>query len=192
LEAMNEAQVTVEGTTYPLPDPFLVIATENPVEYQGTYPLPEAQLDRFSMMLELGYPGRDDELAVVESRRGCDPLDKIKPVVTCEEIKKIGEMVGTVEMDRTISEYMVDIARASREDPRVKLGASTRALLTLSRCARARALLEGRSYVLPDDVKSLATVVIAHRLVLENKVKYGGVEKKEVFDDILDKVTVPV
>jgi MoxR-like ATPase len=189
---MNEAQVTVEGTTYPLPDPFLVIATENPVEYQGTYPLPEAQLDRFAMMLDLGYPSKKDELEIVESRRKTDPLDALEPVVDDKTIKSFRAKVGEVEMDSSIADYMVEIARATREDPRVKLGASPRALLTLSRCARAKAFLLGRAHLLPDDVKSLATVVIAHRLVLENKIKYGGVEKREVFQDILDKVRVPV
>jgi len=192
LEAMNESQVTVEGTTYPLPDPFLVIATENPVEYQGTYPLPEAQLDRFAMMLELGYPSKKDEIEIVDSRKKSDPLDALKPVVDGVAIKKARKAVGEVEIDPSIADYMVEIARATREDTRVKLGASPRALLTLSRCARAKAFIEGRSHLLPDDVKSLSTVVIAHRLVLENKIKYGGGEKREVFQDILEKVPAPV
>jgi len=192
LEAMNEGQVTVEGVTYPLPKPFLVIATENPVEYQGTYPLPEAQLDRFAMQLEIGYPNEPDELEILYSRREQDPLDNIQPVIDCNQICSIQEQVRQVNIEESVAHYIVRIIRATRDDMNIRLGASPRAFLTLSRCSQAKAFYENRDYVVPDDVKRLASRVLSHRIVLENKVKYSGARKKDVFRGILNKVEVPV
>ena len=192
LEAMNESQVTVEGRTYPLKQPFMVIATQNPVEYHGTYPLPEAQLDRFAMQLEIGYPDEDSELEVLFSRRLEDPMDALRPVINCDRIMLIRHEVENVTIEKTIAAYMVGIVRATRENPRIMLGASPRALLALSRASQAWACMAGRDYVLPEDVKFLAPRVLSHRLVLDNKTRYSGTEKSAVLAEVLDRVNVPV
>ncbi len=192
LEAMNERQVTVEGTTYPLQAPFMVIATENPIEYHGTYPLPEAQLDRFAMQLVIGYPGEDSELEILYSRKEKDPLDDIEPVLTCEDIRNIQNDIKKIGIEKSVAEYMVRLIRSTREDGRVKLGSSPRALITLSHCCQAKAFLSQRDFVIPDDVKSMAVEVLAHRIVLENKAKYSGVKNGEVILDLLGKISVPV
>lgn len=191
LEAMNENQVSIEGRTYKLTRPFLVIATENPIEYQGTYPLPEAQLDRFAMQLELGYPDKEHELEVLYSRKKNDPIDEIQPVISCEEICEIQDNVKSVEIERTVAEYAQQIIASTRNDSRIKLGASPRALLALSRCAQSQAYINDREYVTPDDIKSLAVKILSHRVVLENKEKYSGVTNRSVIEDILAKTNVP-
>ena len=192
LEAMNEAQITVEGVTYKLKQPFLVIATENPVEYQGTYPLPEAQLDRFALEIEIGYPSEKDEIEILYSRQGVDPIETIKPVITCQEICDIQKIVKNINIEQTVAHYIVKIIRATRDDMRVKLGASPRALLSLSRAAQAEAFLEGRDFVIPEDVKKLAPIVLAHRIILENKAKYSGITKRQVVMDIMNEVPLPM
>lgn len=192
LEAMNERQVSVEGVTYKLSQPFIVIATENPIEYQGTYPLPEAQLDRFAIELKIGYPDEEEELELLYSRQYGDPLDNLKPVIDCTTICKIQEEVGRVKVEKSIGHYIVQLIRATREDVRIKLGASPRALLALTRVSQAAAFIDGRDFLLPDDVKRLAVDVLSHRLVLENKVRYSGVSKREILKSILDKVEVPI
>jgi MoxR-like ATPase len=192
LESMNECQATVDGVRYPLPVPFLVIATENPVEYHGTYPLPEAQLDRFAMQIQIGYPEEDDELAILYSRIDKDPLDQIKPVINCQQIVALQEDVKKVGIEKSVALYMTRIIRETRRDPKVKLGLSPRALLTISRCSQAKAFLEGRSYVLPDDVKALAKVVLPHRIMLETRAQFSGSDKKRVIEEILDKIEAPV
>ena len=192
LEAMNEGQVSVEGITYPLPRPFMVIATENPVEYQGTYPLPEAQLDRFIMQLEIGYPSENDELEILYSRQGKDPLEELVPVISGDEICKIQEQVRKVSVDKSIAHYILQIIRATRDSMKVKLGASPRAFLALTCCAQAKAFYEKRDYLIPDDVKLLAPSVLSHRIILENKVKYSGGTKLDVFRQILNKIDVPI
>ncbi len=191
LEAMNESQVSVEGKTYKLPHPFLVIATENPVEHQGTYHLPEAQLDRFAMQVGIGYPGEDDEMGVLYSRKEEDPLDKINPVITCGQICELQDSVRKVGIEKSVALYMTRLVRQTRDDSRVKLGLSPRALLSLSRCAQARAFLEGRDYVVPDDVKLLAGAVLSHRIMLESRAQFAGSDKRRVIKDILDKLEVP-
>ncbi len=191
LEAMNEGQVTVEGTTHLLARPFLVIATENPIEYQGTYPLPEAQLDRFAMQLNLGYPDEEHELEMLYSRKDADPIDSIEPVINCEDICKLQDAVKGVEIERSVAGYALKLITATRNDSRIKLGASPRALLSLSRCAQAQAYILGRNYVIPDDVKKLASKVLPHRIVLEHKEKYSGVDNKAVVDSIVDKTETP-
>jgi MoxR-like ATPase len=191
LEAMNESQVSIESTTYQLAKPFIVIATENPIEYYGTYPLPEAQLDRFAMQLSLGYPGVEDETAMLVARKSVDPLSAIEPLMSCEQLVAAQEDVKKLDIEKSVAAYMVAIVRATREDPRIKLGASPRALLSLSRCAQAKAWLEGRDYVSPDDVKLLAPSVLAHRLALDNKVKHSGVKPQELVEELVGGVRPP-
>ena len=191
LEAMNECQVSIEGVTYHLAEPFLVIATENPIEYYGTYPLPEAQLDRFAMELSLGYPGIEDETAMLLARRSIDPLSSIIPVMSCEQLKAAQAETRKVEVETSVAAYMVAIVRATREESRIRLGASPRALLSLSRCARAKAWLDGRDYVTPDDIKKLAPVALGHRLVLDNKSKHSGVKPQDLVKELLEGVKAP-
>jgi MoxR-like ATPase len=191
LEAMNENQVSIEGRTYKLERPFLVIATENPIEYHGTYPLPEAQLDRFAMQLELGYPDKEHELEVLYSRKKLDPIDEIQAVISCEEICGVQDEVRSIDIERTVAEYALELIASTRNDSRIRLGASPRALLALSRCAQAKAYMNERDYVIPDDVKSLAVKILSHRIVLENKEKYSGVTNRSVIEDILSKTKVP-
>ena len=192
LEAMNEGQVTAEGETYQLPNPFMVIATQNPIEYQGTYPLPEAQLDRFAIQVEIGYPSAEAEAEILQSRCGKDPLDDLKPVINATEIADIQQKVAKLEIERSVAAYMVEIVRATRDDIRIRLGASPRALLALTRCSQAKAFMDDRTFVTPDDVRKMAAVVLSHRIILDNKVKYSGAKKKEVFDSVLTKVVVPL
>ena len=192
LEAMNEAQVTVEGKTYKLEQPFMVIATQNPIEYHGTYPLPEAQLDRFAIELQIGYPGEEDELDVLYSRQGDDPILSLKAVIGCEKICAIQKEVEKVKIEKSVGHYIVRIVRATRNDMRVKLGASPRALLSLTKSAQAAAFLEGRDFILPEDVKQLMPSVLSHRIILENKIRYSGINKRTVVSEILNNVEVPV
>jgi len=192
LEAMNEHQVSIEGRTYPLPDPFLVIATENPVEYHGTYPLPEAQLDRFAMQLPMGYPDEVTELEILYVRQTEDPLAHLRPIVSCADVARLHAEVRKTGIEKSVGRYMVQLIRETRHDARIQLGASPRALLTLARCAQARAFMLGRDYVLPDDVKHLAPSVLAHRLVLDNKAKHGGQTSHALLAELLASVAVPV
>lgn len=192
LEAMSEHQVSIDGQAHALPLPFMVIATENPIEYQGTYPLPEAQLDRFAMQLSLGYPDENDELAILFDRKEHDPAADIVPVLNCQEILHIHELVKKVGLEKSVAEYMLRLIRATRSDSRVMLGASPRALLILSRCCQANAFIEGRDFVLPDDVKRLAKVVLPHRIIIDNKTKYSGVTNQAVVVEIVDTMKAPV
>jgi MoxR-like ATPase len=191
LEAMSEGQVTIEGVTYPLPDFFVVIATQNPVEFQGTYPLPEAQLDRFGVNLSIGYPVMNDEIEVFYSQNQKHPLDDLESVTDLADILKLREEVKKVEVSRLVAGYIVNLADASRRSPDLKLGISTRGSLMLYRMSQARAFMENRTFVLPDDVKSIALKVLSHRLVLDTKSKYSGITKKQIVEDILLKVPVP-
>ena len=192
LEAMNERQVSIDGHVEKLAEPFLVIATENPVEYYGTYPLPEAQLDRFALQISLGYPDEDAEMALLMDRKIVDPLDSIQPLLDCREVCNISAEVHTVEIERSIMEYMIQIIRATRDTPEIRLGASPRALLTLSRCAQAAAWLDGRVLVRPDDVKNLLIPVLAHRLVMTLESKHAGISATEILEGIIQKTKIPV
>ena len=191
LEAMNESQVSIEGVTYHLAEPFIVIATENPIEYYGTYPLPEAQLDRFAMELSLGYPGVDDETAMLVARHSTDPLSAVKPVMDCAQMRAAQIDARKTEIEKSVAAYMVAVVRATREDLRIRLGASPRALLSLSRCAQAKAWLDGRDYVTPDDVKTLAPFSLGHRLVLDNKAKHSGLKPQALVMELLEGIAVP-
>ena len=193
LEAMSERQVSIEGVRYDLPKPFLVIATENPVEYFGTFPLPEAQLDRFAIKFSLGYPDSAEELAMLNDRWLDDPLDRIRPVMDCAHLAEIQESVRTIPMERSVQEYARAIVAATRDPENgFSLGASPRALLDLARCAQARAVLEGRDFVTPDDVSGLAVPVLAHRLILNRKSNHAGVSAQELVSAIVKKTRVPV
>jgi MoxR-like ATPase len=191
LEAMSEGQVTIDGKCYVLPHPFLVIATQNPVEYHGTYPLPEAQLDRFAMRLELGYPEEDAELEVLSSQHTSHPLDALDPVVDIEEIVHAQTAARDVRVEKPVAQYMMALVRGTRGDSRVRLGVSTRGALSLYRCSQALAFCRGRDHVLPDDVKELAPFVLAHRILRDTKAKYSGVSKESILSDVVAKVKVP-
>src|SRR5689334_18897004 len=164
LEAMSEGQVSIEGRTYPLAQPFLVIATQNPFESEGTYPLPENQLDRFMLCTEIGYPERAIELQVLASRRNGEAVDSLKSVVTGEELRRLQTHTRQVRVDPSINEYVLDIVSVTRKHPELQLGVSTRGAIVLSRAAQAMAMVENRDYVVPDDVKRLAIPVLAHRV----------------------------
>ncbi|HTU88744.1 MAG TPA: MoxR family ATPase [Gemmataceae bacterium] len=188
LEAMQENQVTIEGTTLPLPQPFMVLATQNPIEHEGVYRLPEAQLDRFLLRVNMGYPGRYDELAML--RLHSHPAAVVEQLFTAEQILDIQWQVANVHAEDTLLEYIIDLAEASREHPDLSLGASPRAALCLLRCARARALLDGRHYFTHEDVQAVAAGVLAHRLIVRPEAEVEGKQARDVVRELLD--TVPV
>lgn len=191
LEAMSENQVTVEGQRNPLQKPFLVLATQNPIEFHGTYPLPEAQLDRFFMQLDLGYPSPDIEIKILYDQSEHQPVDELQPVVTAQELIDLQMQVRQVRVEESVSQYLMTIIQNTRTDPQLKLGVSPRGSLMLFRGAQAAALLDGRDYVVPDDVQQLAPSVLAHRVVLTSKTKYANTTKQQVIVEIMDQVSVP-
>ena len=191
LEAMEEQQVTIDGVTHALPSPFLVIATQNPIELEGTYPLPEAQRDRFLMRLSIGYPSADAELEVLEVHGEGDRLAELSPVTDASSINWLKEVVGQLHAAPALRRYIVDVVRATREHPAVELGASPRASLALLRAARALAAIAGRDFVIPDDVKHLTPYVLAHRLVLTPQARMGDATPDDVLAEVLASVAVP-
>jgi len=191
LEAMGERQVTTEGSTRPLPHPFLVLATQNPVEYNGTYPLPEAQLDRFCLRLALGYPAHEYELQLLGDQAVSRPLDALQPVMDTETLARLQADVRTVEVEASVLDYIVRVVARTRRDARLRLGASPRGSLDLRRCAQAAALLAGRRAVRPDDVQRQAVPVLAHRLVIDVKERHGGLSGEAVIDEILRAEPIP-
>ncbi|GAA3409758.1 MoxR family ATPase [Paenibacillus hodogayensis] len=191
LEAMEERQVTVDGETYRLPEPFLLLATQNPFEHEGTYPLPEAQLDRFLLRIRLGYPEEKHEVEMLERSQERNPLDEVKTVVLREEWLQLQREVRAVHMDDTLRHYIVRLTSATRTHPDVALGASPRASLSLMRTAQARALCSGRTYVVPDDIKQMAVATMAHRLVLQPEARYTGKSAESVVRQLLAAVPVP-
>jgi MoxR-like ATPase len=192
LEAMSERQVSAEGVTRPLPAPFLVVATQNPVEYHGTYPLPEAQLDRFGLRLSLGYPGAEEEVDVIFSQAESHPVDGLQPILSAEDVLGLQAKVRKVRVERRLGRYVVSLAEATRRHPSIGLGCSPRGTLTLVHAAQARAFIEGRDFVIPEDVKAEAVPVLAHRLGLETKARYSGVSKEETVGEILASVPIGV
>ena len=192
LEAMEEHQITVEGVTTKLPRPFLVVATQNPVELEGTFPLPEAQLDRFLVRLKLGYPDEADEDEILLRFETENPLDTLEPVVSGDELVRLAEALRHLHVDAGVRRYAVRIVQATRADPAFELGASPRASLALFRTARAFAALSGRDYVLPDDVKTMAPYVLPHRLILSTQARLRGRETDELLADLLQRVPVPI
>ncbi len=192
LEAMAEGQVTVDGVVHKLPQPFLVIATQNPVEFLGTYPLPEAQMDRFMMRLSIGYPEREQEIKMAEQFLQGRTPDKIQAVCSAEDVLGMREEVAAVTVRENVLGYMENIVNATREETRFVLGASPRALLALIRASQAKAFLQGRDYVKPDDVKAVAKQVLLHRLVLSSEARIQKADAGEVFRSLIVKVKVPV
>jgi MoxR-like ATPase len=191
LEAMEERQVTVEGHTHVLDAPFMVIATQNPVEHEGTYPLPESQLDRFLMRLSLGYPARDAELEILDTHAADKPYEDLTPVATAKDVVAMSTHATRIHVAPALKSYLVDLAETTRRHPALSLGMSPRATLSLQRAARARAAASGRDFVVPDDVKALAQAVLAHRMVLTPEAAMQGVDTRDVVDDVLGHVPVP-
>lgn len=191
LEAMEERQVTVDAQTHVLDAPFIVIATQNPIEHEGTYPLPEAQLDRFMMRVAMGYPERTKELEMLQTHGAGSGFDDLKPVVHAEDIVRMISIARTIHVADVLRGYLIDLAEATRNHPDVLLGASPRATLYLQRAARATAAREARDYVSPDDVKSIITPVLNHRLVVRPEAQMRGVTVSEVLDDVVASVPVP-
>ncbi|MFH1717825.1 MAG: MoxR family ATPase [Planctomycetota bacterium] len=192
LEAMNENQATIEGQRHPLPKPFMVIATENPIEFHGTYPLPEAQMDRFLVRLDIGYPAVEVEVDILKSHALNEPLEKIHPVLQLEQVRQIQQEVAKVHTDNGILEYIVEIVHATRRDNRLQLGISTRGTLMLSKAARARAYFQQRDFVIPDDVLWLVPYVLPHRMIPTSKTRHGGITARQIITDIVGHIKVPV
>ncbi len=192
LECMEEFQVTVDGATRVLERPFFVIATENPIEYRGTYPLPEAQLDRFLMRVRMGYPSAEQEVVVLDRQVKEHPIHSVKAVVAREDVLRMQQQVKDVHIDPSLKQYLVELVSATRSHPMLALGASPRASLGLMRTGQARAALHGREFVLPDDIKTLAPAVLCHRLILKPEARVRQADATQLVADIVDTVPVPV
>jgi len=192
LEAMNEHQATIEGKRRPLTRPFMVLATENPIEFHGTYPLPEAQLDRFLVRLEIGYPSAEVEIDILKSHATAEPVEEIEPVLDLDQVRAIQEAVSAVHVDDAILEYIVEIVHATRHDNRLQLGISTRGSLMLSRAARARAFALNRDFVIPDDVSWVIPHALPHRLLLTPKTHHSGITAGQIVTEIVERIKVPV
>ena len=192
LEAMQERQVTVDGITRPQPRPFLVLATQNPVELEGTFPLPEAQIDRFLLCVQIGYPSAEEENAILERFRTEDPLEVLEPVTTPEEILALIRARQEIRVEASVRNYVVEVARATRQHGEIELGASPRATLALYQASQAWAAIQGREYVLPDDVKFMAPHVLMHRLMISPQAQLRGRSPEELVADIVNSVPVPV
>jgi len=191
LEAMEERQVTVDSTTYSLPTPFMVIATQNPVEHEGTYPLPESQLDRFLMRIRMGYPNRAAEIEMMDAHGTADPIAELQPVATGDDVLAMTAAVLDIHVAPSVKGYIVDLAAATRDHPALALGMSPRAVLSLQRASRARAAADGRDFVLPDDVKRMAGPVLGHRLTVTPEAGLGGTTPTDALDEVLAAVPVP-
>jgi MoxR-like ATPase len=192
LECMQENQVTIDGTSYELARPFMVMATQNPIEYEGTYPLPEAQLDRFTMRLSIGYPPLAEEARMLTEQTSDPPLERLEPVSTATELVAVVEQAKRVYVEESLNRYVVALLRHTRGDERLYLGASPRAGIALLRVAKARALLEGREYLTPDDVKAVAEPVLAHRLLVAPEARSVGLSASDLVREALDRTPVPV
>ena len=191
LEAMEERQITVDGKTHMLPRPFLVLATQNPIEYEGTFPLPEAQLDRFLLRLRLGYPEMEDEIDILERQQYQHPIAELQQVVSDQELIKAQEEIKGVYIAPPVKRYIVDIVRQSRQHPDVYLGASPRGSLALFRTGQARAMIQGRDYVLPDDIKALVKPALSHRVILGPAARLRDLSTDQVLDEVLSRIPVP-
>lgn len=191
LEAMEERNVTVDGHTYRLPRPFMVIATQNELGFVGTFPLPEAQLDRFMLKVSMGYPSTAEELKILAGKIGSEPMDNVKTVCTAEELEQYSQLTGQVTVDSKIAQYIVSFTSATRNHPAVLLGASPRASLALMRCSQALALISGRTYVIPEDVSSLIPYVLSHRIHIKQEAKIKGITAKNVLEDVKNSIMHP-
>ncbi|PKB67763.1 MAG: hypothetical protein BZY82_02220 [SAR202 cluster bacterium Io17-Chloro-G3] len=192
LEAMQERQVTVEGETKALAPPFLVMATQNPVELEGTFPLPEAQLDRFLMQVNMGYPSQEEDKLILRRFRRGDPLDQLEAVVQSTELLELQELVRKIHVSEPVEDYLINLVHATRSHPMVELGASPRAMLALYRTSQGIAAIRGRAYVIPDDVKALAEYVLAHRVVPKVQSQLRGTSARDILRDVINSVPVPV
>ena len=191
LEAMEETQITIDGVTYRLPEPFMVMATQNPIEYEGTFPLPEAQLDRFMMNIKLGYPKVSDEMNILDTHQFHHPLDDLEQIMAAEELVVIQKQVKSIHVDPSIREYIVAIANATRNHNSIYLGSSPRGSLALYRASQALAAIRGRGYVIPDDVKLLTKPTLAHRIIVTPAARVRAITSSAVLDEILQSVPVP-
>jgi MoxR-like ATPase len=192
LECMQENQVTVDGVTYELALPFLVMATQNPIEYEGTYPLPEAQLDRFTLRVEIGYPPLAEEARMLTEQTSDPPLDSLRPVATAADVRSLIAEAAEIFVEESVNRYVVALLRHTRSDGRLYLGASPRSGIALLRVAKARALADGRSFVAPDDVKACAVPVLAHRLILAPEARASGLSGADLVREALEHTPVPV
>ena len=192
LESMEEASITVDGETQALPRPFFVMATQNPIEYEGTYPLPEAQLDRFLLKIRMGYPTKEEEIEVLRRAENSVPIDEIAAVLTIDELIELKRQVKEVHVEDNVKEYIVSLAQHTRHHASVYLGVSPRASIALMRAAQSYAFMQGRDYVIPDDVQYLAKFVFGHRLILKPEARYEGVTEEQIIDHVLHYVNVPV
>jgi len=191
LEAMEERQITVDGVAHPLPKPFMVLATQNPIEYEGTYPLPEAQLDRFLMRISLGYPALQDEIEVLDRQQFHHPVEDLEPVASVEELLEAQEEIKRIFVSPAVKEYIVRLVHATRQHSDIYLGASPRGSLTLYRTSQVRAAMLGRDYVLPDDVKFVAPFVLTHRLIISPSARLRNVTPSDVLAEVLEQLPVP-
>lgn len=192
LEVMEERQVTVDGKTYQLEEPFIVIATQNPVELEGTFPLPEAQLDRFLLKIEMGYPNMDEEVEILRRFKSANPYQELQPVMKPEQILELRQQVKDIFVEDELLIYMTELVRRTRQHEDIRLGASPRGALALLKASTAYALVKGRDYVLPDDIKYLFPYVVEHRLILTEEAELRGIEKSTVINEVLSQVDVPV
>lgn len=192
LEAMEESRVTVDGEGHSLPNPFILLATQNPIEFEGTYSLPEAQLDRFMMKLSLGYPDPKDEMNMLQHTDRIHPADALTPLLQIEQLLTIREMVQTVHLDQVLAQYIVNLVQATRNHPHLALGASPRASISLAKAAKARAFLYQRNYVIPDDVKLLFLPTISHRILLNMEARLQAISVKQILEQIMEHVDVPL
>lgn len=191
LECMEERQVTVDGVTYPIPQPFLVMATQNPIEYEGTFPLPEAQLDRFMLRIHLGYPAEKDEMAMLDAQRYSHPIEEIDQIASAQELLDAQRAVKDVYVDPLVKEYILALVAATRKHPDIYLGASPRGSLALYKTAQARAAIHERDYVIPDDIKTLAEPALAHRLIVSPAARLKNVDPRTVAQELLHSIAVP-
>ena len=191
LEAMEENKVTVDGVTYPVPDPFMVIATQNPTGYVGTYPLPEAQLDRFALKIRMGYPSPEEELNIIMSRRGANPIDSVENVISADDLRSIRDGVADLRIDPELYRYIVNLIGATRKHSQLALGASPRASVALMHLSQAYAFIRGRNYVLPEDIAAVFRPAIGHRLMLRQDAKLKGITSDEILGEILRGTEVP-
>ncbi|MTI96779.1 MAG: MoxR family ATPase [Firmicutes bacterium] len=192
LEAMEERQLTVDGETWSLPSPFMVVATQNPIEYEGTFPLPEAQLDRFLLRLEIGYPEEHTEMTIVRSQEdGSHPLTGIGQVMDTDELMTAQKLAGSIKLSDGLLHYIVELCSATRKHPALYLGVSPRGSLALARSAKALAWLRGRDYVLPDDIKEMAIPTLSHRLILNPEDKLQGLRQQDIVDELVNSISVP-
>jgi MoxR-like ATPase len=191
LEAMEEHQITVDGVTHPMPEPFLVLATQNPIEYEGTFPLPEAQLDRFLLRIEIGYPAPIYEIEMMSLQKNIHPIENLQQVISVDELIHAQAAIKNVDVSKDVEEYIVNLVNATRSHAEIYLGASPRGSLGLFRTSQARAAILGRSYVLPDDVKAMAVPVLAHRVILGSAARIREVSAQSIIDEVIHSVPVP-